>query len=111
MNSRQWLVYLLCCADGSFYTGMTNDLPKRLQAHQQGKASRYTRSRLPVKLVYLESAANRSAAAKREVVIKRMRRQEKIDLVQITTVKQNVIQEESFLRQRLGLNSKKIPTE
>jgi predicted GIY-YIG superfamily endonuclease len=111
MNSRQWLVYLLRCADGSFYTGMTNDLPKRLQAHQHGKASRYTRSRLPVKLVYLESAANRSAAAKREVAIKRMRRKEKMGLVQAEKVKQNVIQEETFLRQRRGLNSKKIPTE
>jgi predicted GIY-YIG superfamily endonuclease len=81
MNSRQWLVYLLRCADGSFYTGITNDLSNRLQAHQQGKASRYTRSRLPVKLVYLESAANRSAAARREVMIKRMSRQVKKRLI------------------------------
>lgn len=77
MNSRQWLVYILCCNDGSFYTGITNDLAQRLQAHQNGTASRYTRSRLPVKLVYLESAVNRSAATKRELVIKRMNQSQK----------------------------------
>jgi putative endonuclease len=80
IHSRHWLVYLLRCRDGSFYTGIASDLSKRLQTHQDGKASRYTRSRLPVKLVYLESAKNRSAAAKREVVIKRMSRQQKEDL-------------------------------
>jgi predicted GIY-YIG superfamily endonuclease len=74
---KQWLVYLLRCRDGSFYTGITNDLSKRLPAHQQGKASRYTRSRLPVRLVYVESAANRSAATRRELMIKRMSQSEK----------------------------------
>jgi predicted GIY-YIG superfamily endonuclease len=77
MKSRHWLVYILRCRDGSLYTGITNDLTGRLQAHQDGVASRYTRSRLPVKLVYLESAANRSAAAKRELAIKRMKRAQK----------------------------------
>jgi len=86
-HARHWLVYVLRCRDGSFYTGITNDLPNRLQAHQHGRASRYTRSRLPVTLVYLESAANRSAAARRELVIKRMRRQEKIVLMQVAKVK------------------------
>ncbi len=81
MNSKQWLIYLLRCRDESFYTGITNDLAERLQAHQAGTASRYTRSRLPVKLVYLESAANRSAATKREGVIKKMSRSQKEDLI------------------------------
>ncbi|MGH7457107.1 MAG: GIY-YIG nuclease family protein [bacterium] len=76
-SSSQWLVYILRCRDGSLYTGITNDLAKRLQAHRDGVASRYTRSRLPVKLVYLESAANRSAATKRELAIKRMKRAQK----------------------------------
>lgn len=76
-EARHWLVYILRCHDGSLYTGITNDLAKRLQAHQDGSASRYTRSRLPVKLVYLESAANRSAATKRELAIKRMKRAQK----------------------------------
>jgi predicted GIY-YIG superfamily endonuclease len=76
-DSRHWLVYILRCRDGSLYTGITNDLAKRLQAHQDGVASRYTRSRLPVKLVYWESAANRSTATKRELAIKRMKRAQK----------------------------------
>ena len=64
--SSPWLVYLLRCSDGSLYTGMTNDLPKRLKAHAAGKASRYTRSRLPVALAYTEPQKSKSAALKRE---------------------------------------------
>lgn len=79
--SQHWLVYMLRCKDGSFYTGITSDLTQRLQAHQNGTASRYTRSRLPVKLVFLESAANRSAATRRELMIKRMRREQKESLM------------------------------
>jgi predicted GIY-YIG superfamily endonuclease len=81
LSVRGWLIYILRCREGSLYTGITNDLAKRLQAHQEGKASRYTRSRLPVKLVYLESAANRSAAMRRERMIKRMNRRQKIFLI------------------------------
>ncbi|MFM7137731.1 MAG: GIY-YIG nuclease family protein, partial [Planctomycetota bacterium] len=60
-----WLVYLLRCSDGSLYTGITNDLPKRLKAHTTCKASRYTRSRLPVTLAYSEPQKSKSAALKR----------------------------------------------
>ena len=76
-----WLVYLLRCSDGSLYTGITNDLPKRFKAHAAGKASKYTRSRLPVKLAYSELRRSRSAALKREAAIKRLRRTEKERLV------------------------------
>ena len=69
-----WLVYLLRCSDGSFYTGITNDLDKRLKAHAAGKASRYTRGRLPVKVIYTEPQENKSAALKREAAIKKLRR-------------------------------------
>ena len=79
--SSRWLVYLLHCSDGSLYTGITNDLPKRLKAHAAGKASRYTRSRLPVKLAYSEPQRSKSAALKREVAIKGLRRPEKVRLV------------------------------
>ena len=79
--SFRWLVYLLRCSDGSLYTGITNDLPKRLKAHAAGKASRYTRSRLPVKLAYSEPQRSKSAALKREVAIKGLRRPEKVRLV------------------------------
>ncbi len=73
----RWLVYLLRCSDGSLYTGITNNLPKRLRAHAAGKASRYTRSRLPVDLAYSEPQNSTSAALKREAAIKRLRRAEK----------------------------------
>jgi len=67
-----WCVYMLECADGSLYTGMTNDLEQRLASHQEGKGAKYTRARLPVKLVYHEPANNRSAAARREYQIKKL---------------------------------------
>jgi putative endonuclease len=73
----RWLVYLLRCSDGSLYTGITNDMPKRLKAHAAGKASKYTRSRLPVKLAYSEPKRSKSAALKREAAIKRLRRADK----------------------------------
>ena len=76
-----WLVYMLRCRDSSLYCGITNDLPKRLKAHTAGKASRYTRSRLPVKLAYSEQKRTKSAALKRELAIKRLRRAEKDRLV------------------------------
>jgi putative endonuclease len=79
--SSRWLVYLLRCSDGSLYTGITNDLPKRLKAHAAGRASKYTRSRLPVRLAYSEPLESKSAALKREAAIKRLRRAEKDKLV------------------------------
>jgi putative endonuclease len=80
-SPSRWLVYLLRCSDGSLYCGITNDLTKRLQTHAAGKASRYTRSRLPVKLAYTEPQRSKSAALKREAAIKRLRRAEKDRLV------------------------------
>ena len=76
-----WLVYLLRCRDGSLYTGITNDLPKRLKAHAAGKASRYTRSRLPVSLAYTEPQPTRSRALTREAAIKKLSRRQKDDLI------------------------------
>jgi len=72
-----WLVYILRCRDGSLYTGITNNLPKRLQAHGAGRASRYTRSRLPVEPVYTEPQPSRALALRREAAIKRLSRQRK----------------------------------
>ena len=76
-STPHWLVYMLRCSDGSLYTGITNDLPKRLKAHAAGKASRYTRSRLPVTLAYSEPQRSKSAALKREAAIKALRRSDK----------------------------------
>lgn len=76
----RWLVYMLRCCDGSLYTGITTDLDKRLRAHQAGKASRYTRSRLPVTIAFTESQPTRSAALIREAAIKRLSRPQKEQL-------------------------------
>ena len=76
-----WLVYLLRCKDGSLYTGATNDLPRRLASHRAGKASAYTRSRRPLRLVYVERHPSRSAALRREAAIKRLTRRAKLALV------------------------------
>jgi predicted GIY-YIG superfamily endonuclease len=68
-------------ADGSLYTGITNDVSRRVQKHNAGKASRYTRSRLPVVLVYQEPQSNRSWALKRELAIKAILREGKESLI------------------------------
>jgi putative endonuclease len=80
-NKPYWLVYMLRCRDGSLYTGITNNLPRRLQAHVAGKASKYTRSRLPVALAYTTPQPSKSHALRREAAIKRLRRVEKERLI------------------------------
>ena len=76
-SSKAWFVYILRCADGSLYTGITNDLARRCNQHNSGTASRYTRSRLPTKLVYQEQQPTHSLALKRELAIKALSRQAK----------------------------------
>lgn len=80
----RWFVYMLRCRDGSLYTGVTTDVHRRLAAHRAGSGSRYTRARLPVRLVYLEHGGSRSAALRREAAIKRLDREAKLRLVQET---------------------------
>ena len=84
-SNPRWLVYLLRCSDGSLYCGITNDLPKRLKAHAAGKASRYTRSRLPVVPAYSEPQRSKSRALKREAAIKKLPRSQKEMLVGLFT--------------------------
>ena len=76
-----YLVYILRCGDGTLYTGCTNDLPRRLRAHQSGRGAKYTRSRLPVELVYQEAVPDRSAALQREAAVKRLDRVRKLALI------------------------------
>lgn len=76
-----WRVYLLRCADGTLYTGATNDLSRRLARHAAGAGARYTRSRLPVALVLEISCRGRAAALRREAAVKGMTRAEKLSLV------------------------------
>jgi len=78
-------VYILKCSDGSLYTGYTSDLSRRLKAHLSGKASKYTRSRLPVTLAHAEKAVNRRSALKREARIKKLTRGEKLSLCRAQT--------------------------
>lgn len=80
MNDKYY-VYILKCSDDSFYTGITNDLEKRLKCHNDGKASKYTRARLPVEIVYIEETQGRGPAQSREYVLRNLKRQEKIKLI------------------------------
>ncbi len=74
----KWYVYMLCCSDNSYYTGITKDLSRRLQQHNSGQGgAKYTRSRRPVTLVYQEQQRDHSSALKREMEIKRFRPQAK----------------------------------
>ncbi len=75
-----WVVYILECADGSLYTGITNDLESRIAAHESGKGAKYTKGRGPFTLLYQEDCETRSAASKREISIKSLRREEKLRL-------------------------------
>lgn len=78
---RNWAVYIVKCADDTLYTGISNDVSKRIDAHNAGKGAKYTKPRLPVVLVYCEMAEDRSAASKREAVLKKLSRQEKLALI------------------------------
>jgi putative endonuclease len=73
--------YILECADGTFYTGWTTDPQRRVKQHNKGIGAKYTSTRRPVKLVYLESQPSRTDAMKRELAIKRMKRVQKEKLV------------------------------
>ena len=77
----KWSVYILRCADNTLYTGVATDLDARLAVHNAGKGAKYTRGRLPVKLVYREAVRGRSAALKREHAIKRLPRTAKRRLI------------------------------
>ncbi len=72
-----WVCYLLRCADDTLYCGISNDLEKRLAAHNAGEGAKYTRGRIPVSVVYCESCPDKSAALKRELQIKRLSRSAK----------------------------------
>jgi putative endonuclease len=76
-----WCVYLLRCRDGSLYTGATNRLEERVRCHNRGKGAAYTRSRLPVVLVFSERVAARGEALRREAAIKRLSRAKKLALI------------------------------
>ena len=79
--AQTWYIYILRCRDGSFYTGITIDLIKRLHLHNSGKGARYTRSRRPCELIYFEECESEITARRRELEIKSWRRVQKENLV------------------------------
>ena len=79
---NKWFVYILECNDGSLYTGVTNDLNRRIKQHNAGKGAKYTRMKRPVKLVYSKEIENKSEAFKMEYQIKQLSKKEKISLIQ-----------------------------
>jgi len=79
--TEKWFLYILRCQDNSFYTGVTKDLERRFKMHESGKASRYTRSRRPVEMIYQEAVGTRAEALVRECAVKALTRKQKQKLV------------------------------
>jgi predicted GIY-YIG superfamily endonuclease len=80
-KTKKWLLYMLACKDNTLYTGITNDLERRVKQHNEGTASRYTRSRLPVRLLYHEPCRGRSQALKKEHAMKQLSRKKKDEYI------------------------------
>lgn len=78
---KQWVLYILECKDGSLYTGITDNLERRLAAHHAGKGAKYTRGRGPFTLRYTEDCLDHSRALRREIQVKRLRRARKLELI------------------------------
>lgn len=78
---KEWTVYILECADGTLYTGITDDLGRRLRAHEAGKGAKYTRGRGPLILRYREAHPDKGSALKREYELKRLHRDEKLAII------------------------------
>jgi putative endonuclease len=76
-----WYFYILKCRDTSFYCGITNNLSERLKEHNEGEGAKYTKTRLPVKLIYFEKHSDKSSACKREIEVKGWRREKKEKLL------------------------------
>jgi putative endonuclease len=76
-----WFFYILRCSDGTFYSGISDNIVKRVASHNLAKGAKYTRGRLPVELVYQEECENKSAALKREFAVKKLTRKQKEFLV------------------------------
>ena len=86
---KQWCVYILECGDGSLYTGITDDLPRRIKAHEAGKGAKYTRGRGPLKLRYKELLQSHSDALRREHQIKALKRMDKLRLIDTAEESEN----------------------
>ena len=76
-----YFVYILCCADGSLYTGCAKNVDERVKKHNSGKGARYTAGRLPVKLMYFEEQPDKGSALRREAAIKKLTREQKLLII------------------------------
>jgi putative endonuclease len=83
--TASWTVYIILCSDNSLYTGITNNLPRRVSQHGKAQGAKYFRGRQPIKVVYAENGHNRSSASKREFTIKQLKHAEKMLLIQSVT--------------------------
>jgi len=81
MKQKPWSVYIVKCRDDRLYTGITNDVDKRVETHNKGSGCRFTKYRYPVKLVYQEPCGTKSAARKREIAVQRLTRSNKLELI------------------------------
>lgn len=77
-----WHLYILRCGDGTLYTGITTDVEKRLEAHRSGRGAKYTRSRGPLELVYREECGTHGDALRRELQVKKLKRNQKLQLAE-----------------------------
>ncbi len=81
-KQQSWFVYILLCSDNTLYTGITNNIDKRLEDHQRGVGAKYTKGRSPMSLLFKEKHPNRSSASKRESEIKSLTKKQKLTLLQ-----------------------------
>ena len=88
MNEKQWVLYILQCADDSFYTGITDNLTRRLSAHGTSKGAKYTRGRGPFQLRYVEQCKDYSSALRREYQVKKLSRHQKSELCKKYTARE-----------------------
>jgi putative endonuclease len=86
LETMNWFCYILRCADNTLYCGITNDLDKRIAAHNAGTAAKYTRGRGPVKLVFAENCVDKSVSLKREMEIKNLSRTKKLALIELASL-------------------------
>lgn len=95
-NIKDYFVYILECSDETLYTGYTVDIKRRLLEHNQARGAKYTRGRLPVRIVYLEKHISASEALKREAEIKRKTKKQKLELINLSSVNGGISIEEIF---------------
>lgn len=81
MKEKPWFTYIVECRDNSLYTGISNNVKRRVEAHNRGKGCKFTKCRYPVKLVYQQECGKKSAALKREIEIQSLHRSKKLELI------------------------------